>query len=182
MKPIYSMIVATTIDGKIATNKRQFTDWTSKEDKDFLHKLLDKSDVIVVGHNTYKTAKGPLSKRNCIVMTRSVSGAVKKNSKLVFINPKKENLEKFIKKAKYKRVAVLGGAQTYTYFLENNLLNEIYLTIEPLVFGKGFGMFETKKVLRKYFKLVSVKKLNKKESLVLHYSAREGLKKETLRV
>lgn len=134
-----------------------------------MHKLLDKSDVIVVGHNTYKTAKGPLSKRNCIVMTRSVSGAVKKNSKLVFLNPKKGNLEKFIKEEGYKRVAVLGGAQSYTYFLENNLVDEIYLTIEPLVFGKGFGMFATKNVLKKYFKLVSVKRLNKKGSLLLHF-------------
>ncbi|MEK7181102.1 MAG: dihydrofolate reductase family protein [Patescibacteria group bacterium] len=173
MRPLYSMIVATTIDGKIATNKRQFTNWTSKEDKDFLHKLLDKSDVIVVGNNTYKTAKEPLSKRNCIVMTRKVLKATQRGERLVFFNPARESLDRFIRKEKYKRVAVLGGAQSYTYFLENNLLDEIYLTIEPLVFGKGFGMFATKKVLKRYFKLVSAKKLNKKGSLVLHYSARK---------
>lgn len=171
-KLIYSLIMATTIDGKIATSSYQFTDWTSKEDKDFLHKLLDKSDAIVVGHNTYKTAKGLLSKRNCVVLTRKVSKATRRGEGLTFFNPARESLDGFIRKAKYKRVAVLGGTQTYTYFLENNLVDEIYLTIEPLVFGKGFGMFETKNVLKRYFRLASVKKLNKRGSLVLHYSAR----------
>ncbi|MBI3589214.1 MAG: dihydrofolate reductase [Candidatus Liptonbacteria bacterium] len=169
--PIYSAIAAVTMDGKIATHARQFTNWTSKEDKDFLHKLLDRSDVVVVGHNTYKTAKKPLDKRNCIVMTRSVSKIVQKNSKLVFLNPTRENLDKFIRRMGYRRVAILGGAQTYTYFLEKNLIDEIYLTIEPLVFGRGMSMFESAKVLRRYFKLVSVKRLNKKGSLVVHYKA-----------
>ncbi len=169
MNPIYLLIVATTVDGRIATHSRQFTSWTSKEDKDFLHKLLDKSDVVVVGNNTYKTAKEPLSKRNCIVMTRKVSKATRRGERLVFFNPAKENLDRFIRKEKHKRVAVLGGRETYTYFLEKNLIDEIYLTIEPLVFGKGLNMFETGKVLKKEFKLVSVKKLNKKGSLVLRY-------------
>ncbi len=171
-KPIYSMIVATTIDGKIATHSRQFTSWTSKEDKDFLHKLLDKSDVVVVGNNTYKTAKKPLSKRNCIVLTRGASKAVRKNPRLVFFNPQKENLDRFIKKAGYRRIAVLGGAQSYTYFLEKNLIDEIYLTIEPLVFGRGISMFDGVRASRRYFKLVSVKKLNKKGSLLLHFKAK----------
>ena len=168
-KPIYTVIVAVTVDGKIATHARQFTSWTSKEDKDFLHKLLDKSDVVVVGNNTYQTAKKPLSKRNCIVLTRKILKATREADKLVFFNPARENLDRFIKKAGYKRVAVLGGTQAYTYFLEKGLLDEIYLTIEPVIFGKGLNMFETEKFKLRRWKFVSIKKLNRKGSLVLQY-------------
>lgn len=169
-RPIYSALAAMTVDGKIAAHTRQFTSWTSKEDKDFLHWHLDRSDVVVMGYNTYKTAKKPLGKRNCLVLTRQVEKETTRKENLIFFNPETESLEKYIQKMGYKRVAVLGGAQSYTYFLENNLLDEIYLTIEPVVFGKGLSMFETKKFKLRRWKFVSVKRLNKKGSLVLHYA------------
>ena len=167
--PIYSVLVAISIDGKIAAHSRQFTSWTSKEDKDFLHKHLDKSDVVVVGSNTYETAKKPLSKRNCLVLTRKVLKATRKREGLVFFNPTKESVDGYLRKMGYKRVAVLGGQQIYTYFLEKNLLDEIYLTVEPVIFGRGLSMFETKGFKIRRWKLVSIKRLNKKGSLVLYY-------------
>ncbi len=170
-KPIYSVIAAATIDGRIAAHAWQFTGWTSKEDKDFLHKILDQSDVVLVGNNTYKTAREPLSKRNCVVLTRSVRGVVLKREGLVYLNPKNVNLKRYIKDKGFKRVVVLGGTQTFTYFLEKRMIDEIYLTIEPLVFGKGLNLFETKKSRIWNFKLVSVKRLNKKGSLLLHFKA-----------
>ena len=57
-------IAAVTIDGKIALDAHSGSAWTSREDKDFLHDMLDTSDVVVVGNNTYKAAIEPLSKRN----------------------------------------------------------------------------------------------------------------------
>ena len=77
-------IAAATIDGKIALDSGHFSDWTSKEDKDFLHEMLDKSDAVVVGNNTYKTAIGPPSKRNCIVFTASVATSERKSDKLTY--------------------------------------------------------------------------------------------------
>lgn len=160
-------IVAISIDGKIAIHSKHFSDWTSLEDKDFLHSRLDKCDVIVVGNNTYKTAKKPLSKRNCIVLTSSVNTISKKSNNLVYCNPKNTKLLDLI--SAYKLVAVLGGTQTYTYCLENNLLNELFVTIEPLVFGRGLNIFHSEKIKTIPFQLISIKKLNDLGSLLLHY-------------
>lgn len=168
-RPTYTALAAVSIDGKIAAHAKQFTSWTSKEDKDFLHKHLDRSDVVVVGRNTYETAKKPLSIRNLIVITRQVKKSTRKNLRLTFFNLETENLDKFIRKAGYKRVAVLGGQKIYTYFLEKNLLNEIYLTIEPVIFGKGLSMFGSEKFEIRKWRFVSIKQLNKKGSLVLRY-------------
>jgi len=165
----YTAIAAITLDGKIAKSKNHMSDWTSPEDKVFMRGILDKSDVIIVGNNTYKTAVRPLSKRNCIVFSRSANQPVKKSANLTYCNPANINLRQLIKDKKYKTVAILGGAQTYAWCLENNLLDEIYLTIEPVVFGRGINLFENKKFLNKYFKLASVKKLNHKGSLLLNY-------------
>ena len=160
-------IAATTIDGKIALDQGHFSDWTSPEDKDFLHEMLDKSDVIVVGNNTYKTAIEPLSKRNCIVLTSSVAMTERKSDKLLLWNPATVQHSNVLQNV--GMIAVLGGTQTYTYFLENDLLDEIYLTIEPIIFGRGLNLFETKESFETRFKLESTKQLNDKGSLLLHY-------------
>lgn len=161
-------IAAMTIDGKIALDAGHFSDWTSPEDKEFLHEMLDKSDVIVVGNNTYKTAIEPLSKRNCIVFTTSVSTSERKSDTLTYCNP--ASLDVIPLMQKYEKVAVLGGTQTYTWFLENDLLDEIYLTIEPIVFGRGLNLFESSKNINAHFRLESTKKLNEKGTLLLHYT------------
>lgn len=161
-------IAAVTIDGKIALHSGHLSDWTSPEDKDFLHDMLDKSDVVVVGNNTYKTAQGPLSKRNCIVFTASVRTSEHKGDLLTYCNPVSSDCVPLIQK--YETVAVLGGTKTYTWFLENELLDELYITIEPVVFGRGLNLFESTKDVLAKFRLESTKKLNEKGTLLLHYA------------
>ena len=160
-------IAAVTIDGKIALDSGHFSDWTSKEDKDFLHEMLDKSDVVIVGNNTYKTAIEPLSKRNCIVFTASVRTSEHKSDMLTYCNPASSDCIPLMEK--YEKVAVLGGTQTYTYFLENDLLDELYLTIEPIIFGRGLNLFESTKDALTKFRLESTKQLNEKGAMLLHY-------------
>ncbi|MAF80160.1 hypothetical protein CL629_03725 [bacterium] len=162
----YIALAAITLDGKIAKNSRHFTDWTSKEDKIFFRKELEKGDAIIVGNNTYKTARTYLSKRNCIVFTRKTR-TVKKVKNLLYCNPKNLDLKKLIKDLRYKRINILGGAETYSFCLKNGLFDELYLTIEPIVFGQGIGLFSEKH--DKKFTLVSTKKLNKQGSILLHY-------------
>ncbi len=167
--PRYVALAAVTVDGKIAKNPQHFSNWTSPEDKVFLRRELSKSDVIIVGRNTYETAKKPLSKRNCIVLTSKVRTISVEAENLVLVNPKTVNLKTLIRKLGYVEVAVLGGAQTYQYCLDRGLLDEIYLTIEPLTFSSGINLFSSDKPKVRQWNLVSVKKLNHLGTILLHY-------------
>jgi dihydrofolate reductase len=160
-------IAAITIDGKIARHSGEFTDWTSPEDKDILHELLDKSDAIVVGNNTFKTAEAPLSKRNCIVFTRSVETTERPRENLLYYNPNGASLASVL--SEYRTVALLGGTQIYTYFLQRDLVDELYITIEPLVFGGGIGLFDRAENVAVKFELLSTERLNQYGSVLLHY-------------
>lgn len=160
-------IAAVTIDGKIALDSSHFSDWTSPEDKDFLHEMLNTSNVVVVGNNTYKTAIEPLSKRNCIVFTTSVRTSERKSDTLAYCNPASSDCVALLQK--YETIAVLGGTKTYTWFLENDLLDELYITIEPIVFGRGLNLFGTATNLNTHFRLESTKPLNEKGTVLLHY-------------
>ena len=168
---IYRAYAAITLDGKIAKHKRHFSDWTSREDKKIFHKELSKADVVLVGMNTYKTAKKPLSKRNCIVLTRSVKTTRQEKSNILFCNPKGKHPKEIIKERGYKNIAVIGGSEAYSFAIRETMMNELHLTIDPLVFGRGVSLFAEKAESRK-FVLQSVKRLNKKGTLYAIYAVK----------
>ena len=111
--PRYIAIAAITIDGRIAKNSHHFSNWTSVEDKNFLHAILDICDVVLVGNSTYKWPK-PLSKRNCIVLTRSLENKDKRG--LTYLDPNKHPASTY--KNMGIKIAILGGTQIYSYCLE----------------------------------------------------------------
>jgi len=42
----------------------------------------------------------------------------------------------------FKEVAICGGSQIYTMFMKAGLVDTLYLTIEPVVFGDGMRLFK----------------------------------------
>jgi dihydrofolate reductase len=167
-KTNYIAYVATSIDGRIAKNNSSGTNWTSKEDWKFFQDSLLKMDAVIVGHNTYKLAVNRLKWRNAIVLISKVNKPKIKN-RTVFFNPRKYNLKKFLQSKNYKRIAILGGRRVYNFCLENKMLNEIFVTIEPYVFTTGVSMFSGSRFQKYKFSLQSVKRLNKKGTVLLRY-------------
>lgn len=165
----YWAIAVMTLDGKIAKNSRHASRWSSKEDKRFLHQKLAGCDVIIVGKHTYDVSRQPLSQRNCIVITRSVKSPRRVGERCLHCNPNTVNLKSLIQKLGYKNACVLGGTQTYSLMLKKGLLDELFLTVEPLVFGNGLPLFEARIATPLIFHLVSVKKLNQQGTVLLHY-------------
>jgi len=167
-KVIYTAYVATSIDGRIAESHQSGIDWTSKEDWNFFQKSLSKMDAVIVGHNTYRVFKDRLKWRNTIVLVSKV-GPLKVRGKVIFLNPKKSNLKKFLQTKGYKNIAVLGGSKVYDFCLSNKMLDELFVTIEPYVFTTGVPMFSGVKFKKNKFSLIMVKKLNKRGTLLLKY-------------
>jgi dihydrofolate reductase len=164
----YTAYVATSIDGRISESRRSKVDWASSEDWAFFQKALKGMDVVVVGYNTYKVSENRIKRRNAIVLTSKVN-MPKTQGLVVFLNPKKSDLKKFIQSKNYKKVAVIGGPQVYNFCLENKMLDELFVTIEPYVFTSGVPMFSGKSFKKHNFTLLSVKKLNKTGTILLHY-------------
>ena len=164
-KTIYTAYAAVSIDGRISLDSKKLPDWTSSEDWKFFQSELKKSDAVVVGHTTYKAVSERLQKRVTYVLTTKIKKPEVQGT-VTFVNPKYTNLSVLL--AKHKKVAIAGGAAAYQIMLELGLFNVLYLTIEPLVFGRGRELFVGGKK-NFQFKLKSVKKLNKTGTLLLCY-------------
>lgn len=160
----FAAFVASSVDGRISLTARSTPEWTSKEDWKFLQTSLKRFEAVVVGRNTFLAAKKRLMKRTTYVLSRSTPS--KTRGSVTFVNPRKAHLEKIL--SKHASVAVLGAGEVYQYMLDHNLLQRLYVTVEPLVFGRGKPMFSGGKKNHR-LQLRSVRKLNKKGTLLLTY-------------
>jgi len=159
--------VASSIDGRISLTAKKRPDWTSPEDWAFFQKKLGKADAVVVGRNTYEAAKTRLRARNTYVFSSKVTEVVRRGT-VTFLNPARIDIADMLKD--YKTIAVIGGGRVYQAMLNKGLLDELYVTIEPLVFGRGVEMFKGGSKAHA-MKLLSVKRLNAKGTLLLRYQA-----------
>ncbi len=164
-KTRFVAFVAASADGRISLTKKTLPDWTSKEDQYLFQNSLAQFDAVVVGRYTYQAAASRLRRRHTFVLSSRV-GKIRRRGTVSFVNPAHANLAELFRL--YKTVAVLGGGAVYRVMLENNLLHEIYITIEPLIFGRGKEMF-IGGTRTTQLRLLSAKRLNRAGTLLLHY-------------
>ena len=156
--------MAVTTDGKIAKDKTQFADWTSREDKKLFVEISKRCGAIMMGENTFKTFPAPLKERLNIVFTENPEQAAIPSVKFVSGEPEKVLAD--LETLGYQEVLLGGGAYLNSLFLEKGLINEIILTIEPKIFGNGLSLFNRE--LDADLKLLEYKALNE-NTLMVHY-------------
>jgi dihydrofolate reductase len=158
------IIAVLTADGLIAESTNQIsTDWTSAEDKKFFSERTKQAGVIVLGYNTYKTIGRPLPGRLNIVYANPEI-----NIEGVEITQKEPaELLQDLENRGYKEAAICGGSTIYTMFMEAGLVDKLYITIEPVMFGAGMTLFNKK--FEKKLELVSMQKLGE-QTVLLEYN------------
>ena len=130
------LIAAISADGFIAKDASHAALWTSKADKRRFIELTKRAGVVIMGSTTYKTLGRPLKDRLNIVYSKSQTFP---DVEITQDNP--IDLMKKLEERGFKEVAICGGSHIYTMFLKAGVVNTIYLTIEPLIFGKGISLF-----------------------------------------
>jgi dihydrofolate reductase len=131
------VIAAQSLDGFIGpTQHTNSTSWTSGADKDFFKKKTKEAKVIVMGRTTFDTIGHALPERKTIVYTSrplEVEG----------VETTQESPAELLKRLEaegYTSVAICGGASIYSMFLKSGLVNELFITIEPILFGTGITL------------------------------------------
>jgi dihydrofolate reductase len=130
------IITALTTDGFIARDTSHVALWTSKDDKRRFVELTKQAGVVVMGATTFKTLPRPLKDRLNIVYSTAGTFEGVENTKLDPIS-----LIKSLEDRGFSRVAICGGASIYSMFLQAKVVKKLYLTVEPILFGKGISLF-----------------------------------------
>jgi dihydrofolate reductase len=133
------LVAAITVDGKIARHVDDFNDWSSREDKRLFFRTSREAGVVIMGRTTYETLPAPLPGRLHMVLTSRPDQVAPAGVELTS-EPPARILERLAERG-YTTAVLAGGARTYRAFLEAGLVDELWLTVEPLAFGGGISLF-----------------------------------------
>lgn len=158
-------------DGRITKGDNgNVHDWSSQEDFQFFNNLVDQHKVLVMGRRTYEAVQPvPSPDKLRIVLTTQPDQFSKQvvPGALEFMNRDPKKVIQELTERGYETALLVGGAPVHAAFLQAGLVDELYLTIEPALFGAGRPFIEG--AVDTSMKLLEVKQLNDKGTLLLHY-------------
>ncbi|HEU5368891.1 MAG TPA: dihydrofolate reductase family protein [Ktedonobacterales bacterium] len=133
-------IAAITADGMIARHAQHHTDWTSRADKQMFAAASRKAGVIVLGRATFATFPRPLKDRLHIVMTTHPEAFISTPGVVEYTAAAPAEILRNLEARHFSEVIIGGGASVYRQFIEAGLVDELWLTVEPVLFGEGISL------------------------------------------
>jgi dihydrofolate reductase len=139
--------IAASLDGYIAKpgDDLSFLDPMQMEGEDYGYaEFMETVDTVLVGRKTYEwvcrvAGSYPHKDKTCYVLTRSPR-PVEKHA--IFYTGSLSALIQQLRSESGKHIYCEGGAQVLQALLRDNLLDEIWLSIVPVVLGSGIRLFD----------------------------------------
>jgi dihydrofolate reductase len=166
------MVMVATINGR--TTKGDDPDiytWTSPEDQKFFFGFIKQHGLTVMGSHTYEAIKQHIvlePGRRRIILTSHPDKYTSIPGQLEFTAESPTGLVNRLTSENCKTMVLVGGAQTNSRFLESNVVDEMYITVEPILFGHG-ALIAEQGEYNLDLKLKDIERLNENGTLLLHY-------------
>jgi dihydrofolate reductase len=133
---------AASLDGYIAGTNHEI-DWLFADSDYGYASFYDSIDTTVSGYNTYKLSltfdSFPYPDKNNFVFSRHHSHS--ENSPVNFITGDPVEFVKKLKAKSGKDIWLVGGGQINTLMLNARLIDELIISIHPVILGKGIPLF-----------------------------------------
>lgn len=161
-----TMVMVMSLDGIISRAETESVSvWSSTEDKLFFNKMIEKSDGVITGRKSFKKH---LIRPGKFYYVLTNNKQLKSDSSVRYVSGSIDEILDLAKKDNVKNLLLLGGAQTNYVFLKENAVDDLFLTVEPHMFGTGKHLNICEK-LNINLELLSSEIINKMGTLHLHY-------------
>ena len=162
-----TLIMTTTADGFISRSAQDPSEWTETYDQYFFDAKTREIGTVIMGANTYRMLSGPFDGRLNIVLSSNAEGHENIPNVLEFHSGEPAEVLDELEKRDIHEVALIGGSQINGSFLLENLVDEIYLTVTPQLFGRGLSI-GSERDLETQLELADVKEMED-GSAIIHY-------------
>lgn len=146
------------------------SEWTSEEDLRGFFENSKKAGNIIMGKNTYhevlKYGYFPFPEALNIVVSREDRDN-RWGDNVIFTDAAPREILTMLGEKGFDTAFLAGGGILNALFMREKLINEIYLDVEPLIFGKGIPVIAPSE-FECELDLLEVKKLNR-NTVQLHY-------------
>ncbi|HJV78439.1 MAG TPA: dihydrofolate reductase family protein [Paludibacter sp.] len=166
------LYIAMSLDGYIAApdSSLDFLSIVEEEGQDYSYSnFVSSVDTVIIGRKSYEKVISlgydyPHTDKNVYVMTRTPRPAIGSTQ---FHTGNLKELVLELKDKKGKNIYVDGGAEVVNELLLDNLIDEFYISVIPILLGDGISLFKSGRPVLQ-LKFISSRSYNK--GLVqLHY-------------
>jgi dihydrofolate reductase len=168
-------IVAMSLDGCMTRHDREGVGFASSGDREFFRAALAECDCCLMGSQTFEGGRerilqGIEQDRLRLVLTSEPSryAGFARPDRLEFHTGDLARTIDWLRSRGFRRCAILGGTGIYTEAVARGLMDELWITLEPVAFGTGRRLFDGPNDFR--FSLKSVERLGE-NTLLLKYRA-----------
>lgn len=135
-----------SLDGYIA-GINDDTSWIPECGGEQFGKIVSDCEVILMGRRSYEFAVAenmfPYDCALNLIMTHDAQQLqLGEGEKIVFSSGSPQDVINIIKSRGYKKVFLMGGGKLNSTFLNSGLIDEIVLTIHPIVLGGGTKLYD----------------------------------------
>lgn len=137
------LYIATSINGYI-TYGLENSDWVSKVDWQEFDALKNRCKVLVMGRKTFYQVGSDFPYQGAlnIVMTHNQELLRNEVSGALFTDKTPKEVVKMCEEKGFKELMLIGGMELNTSFLKDNLINEVWLSVHPLLIGDGLSVVQ----------------------------------------
>lgn len=154
-----TLVMVMSANGKTTRGDAGPITWASVEDQKHFETLKANAPVIIMGRKTHDSIKPHLLDDGKVRIVMSRSGGTP------------EQVVADLEGKGFLEALLVGGSELNASFFEAKLVSEIYLTIEPKIFGSGLPLAQA--IGHEVeLELINVKQLNPRGTLLLHYNVK----------
>lgn len=141
------LFIATSLDGYIATENDSL-EWLFKvegEGDNGYSDFYDTVDTVIMGRRTYdwlleqQLESFPYEGKECYVFSRTLS---EDNEYVKFFSGDLDDFTKQLKDKEGKNIWVMGGGDLIHSFINEKLVDELIITVSPVLIGNGIPLFK----------------------------------------
>ncbi len=141
------LFIATSLDGYIATEDDSL-EWLFKVEGDGdngYSDFYDTVDTVIMGRRTYdwllkqELESFPYEGKECYVFSRTIS---QDDENIKFFSGDVVDFTNQLKNKEGKNIWVMGGGDLIHSFINKKLVDELIITVSPVLIGKGIPLFK----------------------------------------
>jgi len=134
--------LASSVNGLIS-NKAGIPDWLSEEFGQGFLAICQRAQAVIMGKTTYDFLNPdylPLKGEGVLIVLTHDTSAKPSQSNVTFTDRMPQEIIDDLGARGFQEAVIIGGAQTVSEFVKAGVVTEIYLVVEPVLFGGGLPM------------------------------------------
>ncbi|BAY12655.1 dihydrofolate reductase family protein [Calothrix sp. NIES-2098] len=135
------LFIASSLDGYIARTSGE-VDWLFTDQDYGYTEFFDQIDTVIMGNKTYQQLLGfgeyPYKGKKGFVFSNTLQG--KTDNNVEFFRGDVKSFINTLRQASGGNIWLVGGGQIIYYFLIHSLIDELILSIHPIILGDGIPL------------------------------------------